>query len=143
MATFEDRDQLIELGSQFMREYQHTKHVVTDVRERVTQAVTKVLEEGVAVVAEDRAGQVVAVLGFLMGVHPITGVLTAMEVAWYVHKSQRGGSIAVRLVREAELMALNAGAKRLQIGAPDDHVAVFLNRLEYQVGETTFFKELV
>jgi predicted N-acetyltransferase YhbS len=142
MATPADRDALIELGTSFMGEYRHTMAVVTEIGARAAARVDDVLDRGVACVAEDRAGQIVAMLGFLVAAHPMTGVMTAFEVAWYVHPVQRGGSVALRLVREAEIMALAAGATRLQIGAPDDKVAHFLNRAGYVVAETTFVKEL-
>lgn len=142
-ATSADRDALIEMGALFMGEYRHTANVVTDTRTRVTAIVDKVLQEGVAVVAEDRTGMLVGLLGFIVGVHPITGVVTACECAWFVHPVQRGGSVGIRLIGESEKMALNCGAKRLQIGAPDDKVASLMKRLDYQVGELTFFKELV
>lgn len=140
MAKPSDRDALVAMGTEFLAASPHAAG--TPDPQRIAMAVDSVLQHGFACVAQDRDGAAVGMLGCLVGPHPLTGVLTAFEVAWYLHPSNRGGTAAKRLVDAAEIAARDHFAVRIQIGAPDGRVGVFLERAGYWCVETQFAKEL-
>lgn len=97
---------------------------------------------GRAVVAEAADGHLCGLLGLVVALHEKTGIVTAMEQAWYLEPDARGGTAGVRLVREAEALARDAGVPRMQIGAPNATVQRLLTRLGYRAVETVMVKEL-
>lgn len=144
LARLTDRETLLELGTLFFHASPHAPASVSaDDLARIARTVDSVLNHGLCIVAEDRGGVVVGMLGLLVGPHPVTGINTAMEVAWFIHAANRGGPMAARLVRAAEIAARDAGAHRIQIGAPNMGVSMFLERLDYAEVERTYAKGLV
>jgi GNAT superfamily N-acetyltransferase len=139
-AIASDHADLVRLGTSFYAESSHGGGPA-DVA-RMTHIVDSVLAHGTIAVVEDRGGTLRGLLALLVGPHPLTGIPTGMDVAWYLEPGARGGPTAVRLVREAEQAAKDAGATRIQIGAPDARVQTFLERLAYRAVETTMVREL-
>lgn len=139
-GTPADRDVLIALAAQFYAESPHGLGTPNPLR--LTANVDYLLARGLLSVAEDRGGSVRGLLGTVVQDHPLVGVRTGFELAWYVQPAARGGSAGARLVRDAEAAVVAAGGTRMQIGAPDAQVAHFLERLGYRAVETTYVKEL-
>lgn len=137
-----DIPRLIQMGARFLREtpYRGKVAVVEDQMERV---VRHLLEQpnGMIFVLE-RAEEVVGMIGFMVFDHPISGDSMASELFWWVDPEHRNGLGGVQLLRRAEQWARRAGATRMQMIAPDEHVGSFYQRLGYEPLETTFQRTL-
>ena len=140
-ATRADADALVALGLQFLTAYQGGSSGGGEDPARARAVVESVLEHGVACVIDDR-GAIIGMLGVLVGPHPITGLRTGFEVAWYIDPQYRGRRQVLELVTAAEQAARARGAQQFQIGAPNAAVGHFLARLDYRPVETTYVKAL-
>ena len=139
-ATSGDRDRLIELACAFRREFPTTNRIEPDPTQ-MGMVVDACLDYGCILVSEDDGG-ITGLFAMLVGSHPLTMENMAFEVAWYVDPAARGGSAAMRLVKDAEEEARTRGADVMQIGSPNDSVSKTLGRLGYGRREVEYTKEL-
>lgn len=140
-ATLEDRDVLVALGQDFLSSSPITRQADTSL-ERIAALVDRVLTfpgHGGLVFEVER--HVVGMLGFVMGDHPISGIRTMFEVAWFIREEDRGGPGATELIRQAAEIARACGCKRFQVGSPNAIVGRFLYRQGFRVLETQYVME--
>lgn len=71
--------------------------------------------------------QVVGMIGLMQYPHPMSGVTTAAEIAWWVEPAFRG--CGLRLLRAGEAWARRQGAQILQMIAPTDATEQLYTRL--------------
>jgi GNAT superfamily N-acetyltransferase len=79
-------------------------------------------------------------LGYVLFPHFLSGELVAGEVFWWVEPGFRGEGL--KLLRAAETRSRAAGAKYLQMIAPNDRVAAVYKRLDYSFVEAAYQKLL-
>jgi len=136
-ATIADVPALVAMGQQFRAElYAETlgdnpAQLAAMASHLITSA------DGLLLVAED-AGALVAMIGFLIFPHFLSGERTGAEVFWYVDPAKRG--IGVRLLKRAEAWAIAHGVARIQLVAPTRDVGVLYERLGYQPMETAYMR---
>ena len=99
---------------------------------------------GLIAVAEERGGQLVAMLGVAIVEHPFADITYAEEQAWYVEPAYRKASLGPRLVKFVLAWAREQGVKFVKMGAPADapEVGVFYERLAFKPVETAYVLEL-
>jgi GNAT superfamily N-acetyltransferase len=95
-----------------------------------------------AVVLEDVGGAVVGMFGAFLMTHPILGQLIAAELCWWVDPEARGARAAVVMLEQCETWARGAGARFLEIIAPNERVGVFYERRGFEKTDTHFLKVL-
>lgn len=142
-ATLEDRAVCVRMAVRFIAEGSYRGVLVPNLGQ-LEALVQYLVEHGAIFVSQDDTGAVVGMIGAQVVVHPISGELTAAEVALWVEPEHRGRSMAVRLVDAAEAWALQNGAVWMQMIAPAGNPAVgdLYRRRGYLPLETTFQKDL-
>jgi len=133
-----DIPRIVEMGLRFHRESSYRKHIAEN-PEQMKKLACNVVAEGICLLIEER-GDVCGMICIVLFPHFISGELTAGEVAWWVDPEHRGSGI--KLVREAEKRAKEAGAKRLQMIAPTAQVGAVYERLDYEFVESAYEKTL-
>ena len=88
----------------------------------------------------ERDGVIVGMLGFIIHAHFISGEKIAGEVFWWTEPEHRGDGM--RLLKEMERRAREAGCKYMQMVSPTEKVAKFYERLGYEFMESTYQREL-
>lgn len=137
-ATTEDIPRCVEMGQRF--------HAETDYKNQVTiepDALHKLGEQLVAkngLLVSERGGQLVGMIGFVLFPHFFSGEMVAGEVFWWVDPEHRGEG--PKLMKEAERHAREAGAKRMQMIAPNERVGTLYERCGYSFVETAYQKAL-
>ena len=88
------------------------------------EAVLTTLVTGAAsvVFVAEQGGGVVGMIGLVRYPHPMSGVITAGEVTWWVEPAARG--IGLALLRRAERWAAETGAAAIQMIAPATNARV-------------------
>jgi GNAT superfamily N-acetyltransferase len=135
-ATVEDIPRLVEMGKHFIAETEYSgkiKYRPEKLREFAEQQISNIL------VCVD-GGLVTGMLAYLIYPHPYTGESTAVELFWWVEPEYRGQGI--RLLRAVEQIAKDAGAKQIQMGAPNEWVGGIYKRLGYEQVETVYQRQL-
>lgn len=139
-ATKEDIPRIQEMGSRSLREGPY-KDLVGDNPEQTGKLALDVLQKGMILVSEED-GKLTGLLGFIVFPHYFSGELTAGEVMWYVEPEYRHSFTALALLRGAERLARNFGAKYMQFTAPTAEVGKAYEALKYQQVEVSFQKAL-
>lgn len=80
--------------------------------------------------------------GAIVTKHPINGLMTAFELAWYVTPEKRAGTGGWKLLKFGEELAFKLGADVMQLSSLDDKVGGFLQRAGYTARETTWVRSL-
>jgi hypothetical protein len=76
--------------------------------------------------------------GIKLNENPFDGVLTAMELFWWVEPNRRGGYTALKLLRTGEAWAKAQGAERIYMVVPTPEVAALLEKLNYDYVESIY-----
>lgn len=137
-ATREDIPRIVEMGLRFHRESTYRNHLSSN-PEQIGLLAEKVMTSGICLVSEQN-GVVCGMIGVVLFPHFISGELIAGEVAWWVEPEHRGSGL--KLMREAERRAREAGATKMQMIAPNAHVAAVYERLSYEFVESAYQKTL-
>lgn len=96
-------------------------------------------DEGTVFVSE-RDGALTGMIGICVYPHPISGLLTATEMFWWVEPAHRGHGL--RLLTIATTWAKAAGAVEIQMIAPTPAVGRLYTRLGYTQFETAYARTL-
>lgn len=125
-ATLVDVPELVALGKAFIATSEYRGRLVVNPTQMAATA-TRLIEQpdGVVFVSEDKGGAVTGMIGFVLFIHPLSGLLTAGEMFWFVLESARGVGDGVRLFRRAKQWAIDSGADMWQMVAPNERVATF------------------
>ena len=137
-ANAEDIPRLVEMGMNFHNASPYHDHI----RENPEQF-RKLGEQLVArngLLLSEREGEICGMFGYFVYPHFMSSEIVAGEVFWWVEPHYRGDG--VKLLREAEKRAKTAGAKRMQMIAPDDRVGTLYKRLGYNFVEASYQKTL-
>lgn len=138
-ATEADIPRITEMGVRFIRESRYSQFL-TESTEHIENLLRYLINGDGGVLLAERDGTIIGMLGFIMHPNLISGVRTAGELFWWVEPETRGDGI--RLLHAVEREARAAGAKALQMIAPDDRVAGIYERLGYTKLEVAYHKAL-
>lgn len=142
-AVSSDRDALAVLAQAFLSSSPLTA-AADHSPDRVAALVDHVRSQpnsGVLVV--DAGGELLGMLAYLIGLHPVTGLLTLFDIAWFMREDARGGPEAIELVNQTAHIGRLHGCVAFHIGAPNAAVLRFLVRAGFEARETTCVMELV
>lgn len=128
----------MELGLRFRRESEYRSHLGEN-SEKMAELAGQLARAGSLLVSE-RGGELVGMLGYVVYPHFLSGETVAGEVFWYVAPEHRGEGI--KLLRAAEERARAAGAKYMQMIAPNSKVAGVYERLDYHFLESSYQRTL-
>lgn len=142
-ATHDDIAALIELGRPFIAAHPVLSGVgITDAQ--LQSVLTNVIDQGVIIVAESVNGELVGMLaGMVAPMWCAPDTKCATELAWWMKPGHRHGMTAVRMVRDFEEWALQAGAHRVVLTSypsEESNASRLAERLGYQLTETTYGK---
>jgi GNAT superfamily N-acetyltransferase len=137
-AVESDIPRMVDMGVKFNEQSPYSKHLKIS-REKVA-AMGKQLIDANGLLVSERDGQIVGMIGFIVHNHFMSGETVAGEVFWWVEPEFRGDGL--RLLKEAEKRAREAGAKKMHMIAPTDQVATVYERVGYDFVESTFQKSL-
>lgn len=137
-ACVADVPRLVKMGQRFIKESSYSKHL-GDNPECAAELIKNLIGRNSLPIIE-RNNEIVGMLGFVLGPHFMSGDMVAGEVFWWVEPEYRRGG--VMLMRETERRARLAGAKNIQMIAPNEKVARFYEGSGYEYVESTYQKEL-
>ncbi len=140
VATVGDLPALVALGQRFREESVYADRLAENPDQMVTLGTKLLSEPHSTIFALERQQQIVGMIGLTIFPHPISGVITAAEVIFWVNPDHRGHGLA--LLRRAEAWARAKGATTLQLVAPTREVETLYQRLGYAVWEVAYVKEL-
>ena len=140
-AQESDIPRIVEMGSRSLKEGPY-KDQVGDNPDITKQLAWDVISQKGRVLIALEDGKIIGLLAFILFPHYFSSELTAGELMWYVLPEYRKSFTAIALLRAAERMARELGAKRMQFTAPTDEVAAAYARLGYSQIEVSFQKEL-
>jgi GNAT superfamily N-acetyltransferase len=138
LASEADIPRLVEMGVRFRRETEYAQHF--DENPEQMARLLQQLIAGDGVLVSEREGRLVGMIGYVLFPHFLSAEMTAGEVFWWTEPEHRG--IGIRLLREAERRAKQAGAQRFQMIAPNEQVASMYRRLGYGFVEATYQRYL-
>lgn len=137
-AKKSDLPRIVEMGCHFRSE-PHYERYLNENPECMVKLAERLIESKGLLVSESN-GEVTGMLGFIIYPHFISGDVTAGEVFWWTEPEHRGHGI--RLLVEMERRAKLAGAKNVQMIAPNAQVAHVYMRRGYQFVESAFQRAL-
>jgi GNAT superfamily N-acetyltransferase len=138
LAQASDIPRVVEMGRRFRSMTGYAK-VLAENPEKMTELAGQLVTQGGLLVSE-RDGQIVGMLGFIVFPHFISGEITCNEAFWWVEPEHRGEG--VKLLREAERLAKQAGAKYMAMIAPNSRVGNLYERMGYQYVESAYQRSL-
>jgi len=138
LACAADVPRLVELGLRFRRESEYNAHL-SENAEKMAELATQLAERECLVVSE-RGGRLVGMLGYVIFSHFLSGETVSGEVFWYVEPEFRGEGL--KLLRAAEERSKQAGARWMQMIAPNERVAAVYERLSYKYVESAYQRAL-
>lgn len=114
-AVIDDVPQLVELGKRFRASSEY-RGIVRENPQQMARTAEHLItaDVGVVYVSENRGGQLVAMIGLQLFVHPISGDLTAGEAFWWSEVPGQG----FRVFLKAREWAKAQGATKLQMIQP-------------------------
>lgn len=142
LAEEEDVEVVLDMGRKFYSTMEAAKLVPFDDDSAMAQ-IFRMLDEGFILLGE-KEGQVVAMLGSVIHDHPFNVAYRGCsEVMFWIEPEHRGGTLAARLVKEAEQMAIHDGASFVVLAALEtspEGIDRFYNKLGYAPAERAFVK---
>lgn len=144
LATEADIPMLVQLGSRSLLDGPYKGEIRDNPEAHAKLALDVIREKGHVLVIEYE-GKVVGLMGFIIFPHYFSGDITGGELMWYCLPEYRKlcGLDTIMLVRRAERMCREAGAKWMQLSAPTQEVAGAYESMKYKPMEMTYRKELV
>lgn len=94
--------------------------------------------------AVDESGAVYGGLGGVASRVMLTGILTAIQLFWYVTPEHRNGLTAIRLLDGFEIWAAQMGCQSVEMNAHDGmgHAEQFYGRRGYKMIQTMYRKQI-
>lgn len=140
LATANDLPRMVEMGLRFLEESPYKKYFARNPG-KMLELGERLLASAGGILVAQKDQEIVAMLGFIVHEHFISGERVAGEVFWWVEPEHRGAGL--RLLREAEKEAKARGAVNLQMIAPDERVGKLYGLLGYEFLESTHQKSLL
>jgi GNAT superfamily N-acetyltransferase len=101
------------------------------------------LDNGFILLGETDEG-VVAMMGCIFTDYPYnTAYRLCSEMMYWVEPEHRGGTLAVRMIKEAEALAIHEGATAMVMAALEtspEMIETFYNKMGYKRSERAFIK---
>jgi hypothetical protein len=138
LATLEDVPRLVEMGLNFRGTTSYEK-LLRENPSKMKELAEKLIQCQALLVSE-RDGSLVGMLGFFIYDHFISGEKVAGEVFWWQEPGKRGDGL--KLMKEFERIAKEAGAKQIQMVAPTDQVARVYKHMKYEFVEASYSRTL-
>jgi GNAT superfamily N-acetyltransferase len=138
LAGVDEVERLVEMGERFHRESSYKEHVAHN-HEQMIALATNLVAAGNILVMEFN-GALVGMIGFMVLPHFLSGEVIGIEVFWWLEPEHRGEG--KKLLKAAEDLARERGAKRMQMIAPNERVGVLYRRMGYEFVESAFQKTL-
>ena len=143
-AKQEDIPRIVEIGREFLLSGPY-KEIIEDNPEAASQLAERLmsLPESARVLVSYDEGKVTGVLAFIVYPHFYSGVTTGQEICWIVDPAHRQSLDSICLLRAAQRMAREMGAKYMQFSAPEGtNVGKLYELSGYSVIETGYQKRL-
>jgi GNAT superfamily N-acetyltransferase len=137
-ATEQDIPRIIEMGLRFNQNSPYKSLLLAD-SAQMRDLAGKLIPAGGILISE-QGEKAVGMIGFYVYPHFLSGETVAGEIFWWMEPENRGHG--KDLLRAAEARARAAGAKKMQMIAPDERVGVLYRRLGYGYVESTYQKSL-
>jgi GNAT superfamily N-acetyltransferase len=145
LATADDEDAILGMAREFAA-FTPYKDLVVATDDELRTVIRWFVDNATIFISDDAGKAVGMLFAILSPVWYAPRFKMATEIAWWVAPSHRGGSRAVRLVREFESWARSNGAvivnmSNLQMGNASQ-VAGVLKKLGYSLSEQTHSKRI-
>ena len=141
IATLDDIPAIVALGSRSMVDGPYANRGA-DNPEQSEKLARYNIEQAGKVLLWIEDWQAVGMLGFVIFNHHFRGECTCQELAWYVLPEHRAGGAGIKLFWEAQKMAKEAGAKRIQFSAPNEQVGAIYKRYGFEQIEVCYERTL-
>lgn len=122
-AVLSDIPRIVAMGQRFIRETDYHTVIVPSPVALAHTAEHLITSDRCALFVTEAYGVLTGMIGLLLYDHPVSGQLTASELAWWVDPEHRGDGVL--LLDLAEAWARAAGATALQMIAPSPVVERF------------------
>ena len=136
-ANISDLPRIVEMGRHFLGTSTYAKHLGENTS-KMAELAEKLIKSGNLLVSGN--GAVTGMLGYIIHSHFMSGETVAGERFWWVEPDHRGDGVG--LLRETEKRSKQAGARYIQMIAPNEKVAQFYGKLGYEFVEATYQKKL-
>ena len=139
-ATLADVPALVAMGERFRADSPY-RDLCAENADAMAATCTRLITgpDSIMLVAEHAAG-LVGMIGLILFAHHFSGARTAGELVWWVDPGARGTGL--RLLRQGERWAAEAGATQMQMIAPDARVGRLYEHQGYAPVELTYQKAL-
>lgn len=141
-ATSEDIPRIVEMGSRSLLDGPYREQIADNPEQAALLALQVIHNQNGRVLVAEEDGKVIGLMALILFPHYFSGELTAGELMWYVEPEFRQSFTSLALLRGAERLARDAGAKRMQFTAPTSDVASAYKSLGYSQVEVSFQKAL-
>lgn len=138
LAEAAEIPRLLEMGERFHSTSEYSKHVGWDPQKTLELATNLVAQKNLLVI--DSNGSLLGMLGMVFFPHFLSGEVIAIEVFWWLEPEHRGEG--KKLLKAAEGLARERGAKRMQMIAPNERVGILYKRIGYTFVESAYQKTL-
>ena len=141
-ATASDIPRIVEMGRQFLLDGPY-RDVIEDHPEQPAKMAEMLLGMPSAkILVSDEKGELNGVVAFYIYPHFYSGVPTSQELIWYVSPEARKSFTPICLMRAAQRVSREMGAKYMQFTAPTPEVGKLYEMSGYKQIETGYQKEL-
>lgn len=137
-ATEDDIPRLVEMGRRFIEESVYKDFMVEN-PEQMESLIGQILAnpQGRILVSEND-GKPNGMLALIAFPHYFSGELIAGEIVWWVDPEARAGGTGLKLMRKAEQLAIEMGAVKMQMVAPDERIGKLYQHFGYEKVESTY-----
>ena len=147
MAFAEDIERMVAYGQQFWHQTRYYAAGIDYDVETVTAMTQSLIDEGVAMYAEDRDGNIIALMVVIISPFPMNiHFLAACEWVFYVDPAYRRGGLGVKLIEAAEEILKSKSVKFFTMVSLTNVTPEAANKLYETLGfeqsETNFTKDL-
>lgn len=133
---------MVEMGRDFLLNGPY-REIISDNPQQAVRFANILLDTpGAKVLVDEEAGQVKGMIAFYLFPHFYSGEMTAMELIWYVDPAERKSFCGIALLRAAERIAREMGARYMQFTAPSEHVGRIYELAGYRPIEIGYQKAL-
>jgi len=141
-ATDSDIPRIVEMGRRFLHEGPYRDVIEDNPEVSIALAHKRIDSPGAKVLVSEEEGIVNGVLAFILYPHFYSGKMTAQELIWYVLPEARQSLIPICLLRAAQRIAKEMGAKYMQFTAPTPEIGRMYEICGYKQIEVGYQKEL-
>ena len=147
MAFAEDIERMVAYGQQFWHQTRYYAAGIDYDVETVTAMTQSLIDEGVAMYAEDRDGNIIALMLVIISPFPMNiHFLAACEWVFYVDPAYRRGGLGVKLIQAAEEILKSKSVKFFTMvsltNVTPEAAHKLYETLGFEKSETNFTKDL-